>query len=67
MDVVAMSDIEQNRCHFCGRQAKHFLFAAYVCDDEECIDKAREERGGPGGHLKRKAAGEPIVPEFKDD
>ncbi|MDH7508459.1 MAG: hypothetical protein QHH00_03565 [Methanomassiliicoccales archaeon] len=47
-------DIEKERCQFCGRQAKHFLFAAFVCDSEDCIEKARIERGGPGGHMKRK-------------
>jgi len=25
-----------------------------VCDSEECINKARDERGGPGGHLLQK-------------
>lgn len=47
-------DIEKQKCQFCGKQAVHFLFAAFVCDDEECIEKARFERGGPGGHIKKK-------------
>jgi hypothetical protein len=47
-------EIERHTCQFCGRPAKHFLFAAFVCDDEECIEKARLERGGPGGHIKKK-------------
>jgi hypothetical protein len=46
--------IESEHCQFCGRQAKQFVFAAFVCDREECVDKAREERGGPGGHMKKK-------------
>jgi hypothetical protein len=25
-----------------------------VCDSEECIAKARDERGGPGGHMLQK-------------
>ena len=62
-----MVDIEDYKCQFCGKPAKHFLFAAMVCDDEECIEKAREERGGPGGHIKRKAQGLPIIPDFPED
>ena len=41
------------KCQFCGKPATHFLFAAFVCDDDACIEKARVERGGPGGHKKR--------------
>lgn len=41
------------KCQICGKPAKRFLFAAFVCDDEECIEKARADRGGPGGHKKR--------------
>ena len=36
---------------------------AFVCDDPECIEKARVARGGPGGHMKRKAEGKPIIPQ----
>ena len=54
-------DIEKEKCQFCGRPAKYFAFAAFVCDSEECMEKARIERGGPGGHIKRKAEGKPIV------
>jgi len=50
--------IEKEKCQFCGKKAKHFLFAALVCDDEKCIEKAREERGGPGGHMAKKWATE---------
>lgn len=57
-------EIEKERCQFCGRQAKHFLFAAFVCDSEDCIEKARMERGGPGGHMKRKMKGEIIFEEI---
>jgi len=46
--------IEQEECQFCGKQAKQFVFAAFVCESEECVDKARENRGGPGGHMKAK-------------
>jgi len=41
-------------CEICGKPAKHYLFAASVCDCEECIQRARELRGGPGGHQKQK-------------
>ncbi|UCE73667.1 MAG: hypothetical protein JSV56_11665 [Methanomassiliicoccales archaeon] len=37
-------------CEFCGKPAVNFLFAALVCDSDECIEKARKRRGGPGGH-----------------
>ena len=42
------------RCQICGKPATHFLFATFVCDSEECIQEAREQRGGPGGHQKQK-------------
>jgi len=54
-------EIEKQRCQFCGRPAKYFAFAAFVCDREECMEKARLERGGPGGHIKRKAEGKSIA------
>jgi hypothetical protein len=41
------------KCQICGRPATRFLFAAFLCDSEECVEKARVERGGPGGHKKR--------------
>jgi hypothetical protein len=52
--------MEDHQCRFCGKTAKNFLFAEFVCDSDECIEKARVERGGPGGHMKRKARGLPI-------
>jgi len=30
------------------------------------MEKARMERGGPGGHIRRKAEGKPIL-EFEED
>lgn len=42
------------KCEFCGMQAENFLFAAFVCDSDECIEKARLVRGGPGGHILEK-------------
>lgn len=57
----AAMDIEDYDCQFCGRKAKQFVFAAFCCGNEECVEKARIERGGPGGHMKRKAKGLPIV------
>lgn len=42
------------KCEVCGKPATRFLFCTFVCDDEGCITKARECRGGPGGHQKQK-------------
>ncbi|NLL94416.1 MAG: hypothetical protein GX224_01465 [Thermoplasmatales archaeon] len=50
-------------CEYCGKKCTNIVFAAFVCDDPECIEKARIDRGGPGGHMKRKAEGKPIIPE----
>lgn len=47
-------DISKEKCQFCGGQAKNFQFAAFICDREECVQKAMEERGGPAGHIKAK-------------
>lgn len=43
------------KCRYCGEQASQFLFAQFVCEKEDCIGKARQDRGGPGGHLFEKA------------
>ncbi|UAL07870.1 MAG: hypothetical protein KRP56_00985 [Candidatus Methanogranum gryphiswaldense] len=56
-------DLNDYKCQFCGKPCTNFVFAAFTCDDPECIEKARIERGGPGGHMKRKAEGKPITPE----
>lgn len=56
-------NFEDYPCEFCGKPSTNVVFAAFVCEDPECIEKARIARGGPGGHLKRKAEGRPIVPE----
>lgn len=45
---------KNEKCEICGKPAMHYLFAQFVCDSEDCILKARERRGGPGGHQKRK-------------
>ncbi|MBE0519399.1 MAG: hypothetical protein IH630_09305 [Thermoplasmata archaeon] len=45
--------IKNETCQICGEPATRFLFAAFVCDDEKCIEKVRMERGGPGGHKKQ--------------
>jgi hypothetical protein len=47
-------DIEKEKCQVCGGQAKQFVFAAFLCNNEDCVEKARLERGGPGGHMKNK-------------
>jgi hypothetical protein len=56
-------DFNDYKCQFCGRTSTNFVYAAFVCDDDECIEKARIERGGPGGHMKKKAEGKPILPD----
>jgi hypothetical protein len=59
--VIGNMEIEDYDCQFCGKQATQFVFAAFCCSDPECVEKARVERGGPGGHMKRKAQGLPII------
>jgi hypothetical protein len=44
----------KKRCEFCGRDSEQYLFAAHVCNSEDCIEKAMERRGGPGGHIAEK-------------
>jgi len=56
-------DFSKYKCEFCGKPCTNVLFASFVCDNPECIDKARDARGGPGGHMKRKAEGKSIIPE----
>lgn len=41
---------DEHNCQFCGKPSTTILFAAFVCDSEDCINQARELRGGPGGH-----------------
>ncbi len=49
-----MSITDNQKCEICGKPAKHYLFAQFVCECEECVQKAREHRGGPAGHQKKK-------------
>ncbi|MDO5854030.1 MAG: hypothetical protein Q4Q62_08380 [Thermoplasmata archaeon] len=56
-------NMEDYVCEFCGKTCKNIVFAAFVCDDPACLEKAQQARGGPGGHMARKAAGKPIIPE----
>ena len=39
-------------CEYCGKPCKNIVYAAFVCDDPECLEKA----------MKRKAEGKPIIP-----
>jgi len=55
--------IEEYKCQFCGKAAENFAFAAFVCGSGECVERAREERGGPGGHMKKRP---PIIPDNTD-
>ena len=56
-------DFSQYKCEICGAVCTQVLFATFLCDKKECVDKARDGRGGPGGHMARKAAGKSIMPE----
>jgi hypothetical protein len=58
-------DFSKYECQFCGRPAKQYVFAAFCCESEECVAKAREERGGPGGHMKAKMHGD--IVNIKDE
>ena len=51
------------KCGICGATCTRVLFATFICDNEDCLQTAGDNRGGPGGHMKRKAEGRPIVPE----
>ncbi len=55
-------DFSQYTCEYCGAPCTQVLFACFLCDKKECVDKARDDRGGPGGHMKRKAQGKSIDP-----
>ncbi len=57
------------KCKYCGEQASQFLFAQFVCDKDDCINKARDERGGPGGHMlaKRHSSGLAGTMDFDSD
>ena len=61
--IIETMNIEDYECQFCGKQATQFVFAAFCCQNKDCVERARNERGGPGGHMKRKAQGLPIIPE----
>jgi hypothetical protein len=49
-----MNLIEGKKCEFCGADAKNFYFSAFVCDSEECVNKAFDACGGPGRHRLNK-------------
>lgn len=60
----------EEKCHICGEQATQFLFAQYVCDNEDCINKVRDERGGPGGHMLERSRHETSLfgaPDFDEE
>lgn len=58
-----MLDFSQYKCEFCGKTCTQVVFAAFVCDNPDCVEKAYLARGGPGGHMKRRAEGRSIIPE----
>ena len=41
---------EGRKCEFCDKTATQYLFAAFICGSDDCIGRAQELRGGPGGH-----------------
>ncbi|HHT75223.1 MAG TPA: hypothetical protein PLI21_00185 [Methanomassiliicoccaceae archaeon] len=47
-------DISKEKCRYCGEQAKYFQFATFICEKDECAERAMEDRGGPAGHIKEK-------------
>ena len=59
-------DIDKEKCQVCGGPAKQFVFAAFLCNNEDCVEKARLERGGPGGHMKNKQSSPIVKIENKD-
>jgi hypothetical protein len=40
------------QCQYCGKASTKVMFAAYLCDSEECENRAYDDRGGPAGHKK---------------
>ena len=42
--------LTDKKCEFCGSPATRVNFARLLCDKDECMDKAYDSRGGPGGH-----------------
>lgn len=42
--------LKDKQCEICGSPAKRINFARILCDKQECLDQAYDERGGPGGH-----------------
>jgi hypothetical protein len=51
-NITKSDEKDRPACQFCGKPSKNVLFAAYVCDSEDCINQAMDARGGPGGHKK---------------
>lgn len=56
-------DFNDYKCEICGAPCTQVAFATFLCNNPECEKAARENRGGPGGHMKAKAQGRPITPE----
>ena len=49
-----MDRIQREKCIFCGEPAKRYQFAVFICDSDECMERAFRERGGPAGHKKNR-------------
>ncbi|MBP2172464.1 inosine/xanthosine triphosphatase [Methanococcus voltae] len=50
------SPFEDKVCEICGKPAKTYRFGAIICENEECLNKAMSQRGGPAGHQLRVAS-----------
>ena len=50
-----------SNCEFCGKKATNYLFASFVCESNDCIQKAMDRRGGPGGHKLNKRKNREIL------
>lgn len=44
---------ENKQCEICGAPAKNFMFGSFICNNTDCIEKAKILRGGPAGHKLR--------------
>ncbi|MCS3901006.1 inosine/xanthosine triphosphatase [Methanococcus voltae] len=50
------SPFENKICEICGKPAKTYRFGTILCESEECLSKAMNQRGGPAGHKLRVAS-----------
>ena len=41
---------KDRKCDICGKPAKTYMFGCFICDDNECLERAKVLRGAPAGH-----------------